>query len=197
MYEIELKAHVKNRRDVIKNLERFAVFSAAIEKDDTYYSKEINGKTIKVRIRKETPFTTEEIPDAPQITGQKSVIFTYKRKEIITKDETSIEVNDEKETFLSEAEPFEAFLTDTGFVPSLKKHKITLGWHYDGAHLELCTVDRLGDFIEIEILSESNEENQVLQAKEKLLKLLSKCGIDESQIEERYYSQMLRELTKN
>ncbi len=194
MYEIELKAHVKDRQQLIKNLERFAVFSAAVEKDDTYYSKEVNGKNIKVRIRKETPFTTEETQNAPQIHQQKSVTFTYKRKEILQKDGTSIEVNDEKETFLTEEEPFEAFLTDIGFVTSLKKHKITLGWYYDGAHLELCTVDRLGDFIEIEILSETNDETQVLQTKQKLLKLLAKCGISEDQIENRYYSQMLGEL---
>ena len=64
-------------------------------------------------------------------------------------------------------------------------------WHYDGAHLELCTVERLGDFMEIEILTESNDEKTVSQTKEKLLKMLSKCGISEDKIENRYYSQML------
>ena len=58
MYEIELKAHVEDRKAVIKNLERFADFCGAIEKDDTYYSNTINGKTVKARIRTETPFTT-------------------------------------------------------------------------------------------------------------------------------------------
>lgn len=191
MYEIELKAHVTDRKNVIKNLERFADFSGAVEKDDTYYSNTIDGKLVKARIRKETPFTTTEIQDAPQTTAQKSVIFTYKKKEVIGQDGTAIEVNDEKELFLSEAEPFEVFLKDTGFKTTLKKHKTVLSWHYDGAHLELCTVERLGDFMEIEILSESNDEKTVTQTKEKLLKMLSKCGISEDKIENRYYSQML------
>lgn len=194
MYEIELKAHVDDRKAAIKNLEKFAVFSEAVEKDDTYYSASLDGKKIKVRIRKETPFTTKEIPGAPQITKQKSVIFTYKRKELIDQDGKPFEVNDEKEIFLSNAEPFEAFLLDVGFQQTLKKHKIVLGWHYNGAHLELCSVDRLGDFIEIEIMSESNEEKHVAEAKEKLLKLLAKCGVSEDKIEKRYYSQMLSDL---
>ena len=175
MYEIELKAHVLDRKSVIQNLEKFAAFSGAVEKDDTYYSNTINGKSIKVRIRK------------------KSVIFTYKRKEILEKDGTSIEVNDEKELFLSDADAIEAFLFDTGFKTTLKKQKTVLSWHYDGANLELCNVARLGDFLEIEILSENNSEKTVSQSREKLLKMLSKCGISEDKIENRYYSQMLGE----
>jgi adenylate cyclase class 2 len=194
MYEIEIKAHVDDRAKVIKNLERFADFAGAVEKDDSYYENNINGKTIKIRIRKESPFTTKEIPDAPQALSHKSVIFTYKRKELLEDAGRSFEVNDEKETFLTEAEPFEAFLEDTGFKSTLTKHKIVLAWHYDNAHLELCTVDKLGDFIEIEILSEHNDEKQVNEAREKLLKLLSKCGVTEDKIEKRYYSQMLSEL---
>lgn len=157
MYEIELKAHVLDRKSVIQNLEKFAAFSGAVEKDDTYYSNKINGKSIKVRIRKETPFSTQEVPNAPQTTSQKSVIFTYKRKEILEKDGTPIEVNDEKELFLSDADAIEAFLFDTGFKTTLKKQKT------------------------------------VSQSREKLLKMLSKCGISEDKIENRYYSQMLGE----
>lgn len=193
MYEIELKAHVLDRKSVIQNLEKFAAFSGAVEKDDTYYSNTINGKSIKVRIRKETPFSTQEVPNAPQTTSQKSVIFTYKRKEILEKNGTSIEVNDEKELFLSDADAIEAFLFDTGFKTTLKKQKTVLSWHYDGANLELCHVARLGDFLEIEILSENNSEKTVSQSRGKLLKMLSKCGISEDKIENRYYSQMLGE----
>ena len=123
MYEIELKAHVLDRKSVIQNLEKFATFSGAVEKDDTYYSNKINGKSIKVRIRKETQFSTQEVPNAPQTTSQKSVIFTYKRKEILEKDGTTIEVNDEKELFLSDADAIEAFLFDTGFKTTLKSKK--------------------------------------------------------------------------
>lgn len=196
MYEIELKAHVENRAQLIKTVERFADFAGAVEKEDTYYSKTVEGKEIRVRIRKEIPFTTQEIENAPAIAAPKSVIFTYKRKEIRTEGNNAFEVNDEKECLLSDALPFEAFLTDTGFNPVLTKHKIVLDWQYDGVLLELCSVDRLGDFIELEIMSESNDDKIVTQTKQKLLKILSKCGISEDKIEERYYSQMLEELSK-
>ena len=64
-----------------------------------------------------------------------------------------------------------------------------LSWHYDGANLELCHVARLGDFLEIEILSENTSEKPVSQSREKLSKMLSKSGIPEDNIENRYYSQ--------
>ncbi len=193
MYEIELKAHVDNRADVIKNLDRFASFCGAVEKFDTYYSKIENGKEIRLRIRKEVPFTPNEIPDTPEISPQKSVIFTYKRKEIRTENGKALEVNDEKECLLSESEPFEAFLQDTGFQAVLTKHKTVLDWQYDGALFELCTVEKLGDFMEIEIMSETNDDRQVEASNTKLLKFLSKCGIDQNRIEKKYYSELLAE----
>lgn len=196
MYEIELKAHVQDRRETIKNLEKFASFYGAVEKYDSYYENTVNGKTIKVRIRKEMPFSTEEVDYSPNIATGKSVVFTYKQKELHSENGIPIEVNNEHETFLSDAEPVESFLADTGFTPSLTKHKIVLSWQFDGALLELCSVDRLGDFIEIEILTETNDTHQVEQAQARLRKLLSKCGVSEYQIEKRYYSQMLEELKK-
>ena len=39
----------------------------------------------------------------------------------------------------------------------------------------------------------NNSEKTVSQSREKLLKMLSKCGIPEDKIENRYYSQMLGE----
>ena len=78
MYEIELKAHVDDRQALIKKLESFAYFSGAVEKDDTYYGKTVEGRQIQVRIRKETPFTPKEL-DLPEVSidSQKTVIFTY------------------------------------------------------------------------------------------------------------------------
>ena len=184
MYEIELKAHVKEVSKVSETLHKIAKFIHSVKKEDSYYTLEKDSKKITARIRKETEFLNGE--------KKESFFLTYKKKEMkLNNSGKLIEVNDEKELFLSESEPFEVFLKDTGFKTTLKKHKTVLSWHYDGAHLELCTVERLGDFMEIEILTESNDEKTVSQTKEKLLKMLSKCGISEDKIENRYYSQML------
>lgn len=196
MYEIELKAHVQDRKKTIKNLEKFASFYAAVEKYDSYYENLINGKTIKVRIRKEIPFSTKELENSPKVSAGKSVIFTYKQKEMHSETGVAIEVNNEHEAYLSDAEPLESFLKDTGFSLSLTKHKTVLSWQFDGILLELCNVERLGDFIEIEVLTETNDSHQVEQAQARLRKLLSKCEIPEDKIEKRYYSQMLEELKK-
>lgn len=196
MYEIELKAHVENRAALIKTLENFAYFSGAVEKEDSYYAKTVDGKEFSVRIRKETPFAPKEISAPTNIDTQKTVIFTYKRKELLIQDGKALEVNDEKECTLNNAEPFEAFLSDTGFELVLTKHKIVLDWQYNDVLLELCKVPPLGDFLEIEIMSESNDDKQIEQTNKKLLSMLAKCGIDESKIEKRYYSQMLMEIKK-
>lgn len=194
MYEIEIKAHVLNRTELIKTLQSFADYAGAVERFDTYYGKEIHGKKVQVRIRKQSSFTPSELPDAPQTEQQNQVIFTYKRKEVRTDGKHSLEVNDEQECLLTDAVPFETFLADTGFEQILTKHKTVIDWHYNGVTLELCTIEKLGDFLELEIMSETNDEKQVQQTNEKLLKILNRCGISEDQIEKRYYSEMLNSL---
>ena len=195
MYEIELKAHVEDRQALIKKLESFAYFSGAVEKDDTYYGKTVEGRQIQVRIRKETPFTPKEL-DLPEVSidSQKTVIFTYKKKELLDKDGKAIEVNDEQECTLDEAAPLESFLKDVGFKTDIVKHKVVLDWQYNDVLFELCKVPPLGDFIEIEIMSNSNDPKQVENTNKKLLAMLAKCGISEDKIEKRYYTQMLQEL---
>ena len=75
----------------------------------------------------------------------------------------------------------------------LEKHKTVLGWSFEQLHLELCTVPPLGDFLEIETFAESNEPEVVLPLRKKLIESLKKCGIMEEKIENKYYSELLRE----
>ncbi|MBO5100191.1 MAG: CYTH domain-containing protein [Treponema sp.] len=193
MYEIELKAIVKNRAEVIKRINKFATYTGAIEKEDNYYSSIHNGKEISVRIRKETPFVSTEVDSKINISCQKTVLFTYKRKKLSEAEGTHLEVNDEKECLLSDSKPFEEFLQDSGFTLTLSKKKKVLSWQYDGALFELCTVPPLGDFLEIEIMSKTNKDDQISVIKEKLISLLKKCNISEDMIEKRYYSELLKQ----
>ena len=59
---------------------------------------------------------------------------------------------------------------------------------------ELCNVPPLGDFLEIEILIKDDSEEKVRSAQEKLFELLDMTGMGRDKIEQRYYSEMLREL---
>ena len=60
---------------------------------------------------------------------------------------------------------------------------------------ELCNVPPLGDFLEIEILTKDDSEENIRYAQDKLFELLDMTGIGRDKIEKRYYSEMLRELS--
>ncbi|MBQ5999834.1 MAG: hypothetical protein IJL70_10260 [Treponema sp.] len=199
MTEIEIKAHVYDKDSLLRNLNEFAVYNQTVERYDTYYhlyteNTQPNGKPyISCRIRKEfkeTPNGTEE-----------TTFLTYKKKETLSPDpKKAVEVNDEKETIITCPEAITTLLSDIGFKEAHKKTKkvtdFTTETEFGTATLEVCNVEKLGDFLEIEILSESNDKKLIESIKNELKKLLKKSGIPESQIEPKYYTQMLRELTE-
>ena len=199
MYEVELKARIKDRKTVISTLESFASYCGAVEKSDTYYENAGTASPVKVRLRKEIPFDSEEIACSSQknkILSPPAVIFTYKKKELKS-NSRQIEINNENECILSDPSPVELFLNDAGFVPVLKKQKRVLSWKYQDALFELCTVMPLGDFLEIEILLDESVKTpaKITETQDKLISLLKKCGLQESDIEKKYYSQLLNEFS--
>lgn len=199
MYEIEMKAHVKSRESVIGKLNSFAEFIDIIEKSDRYFRLEkAGGSHITARIRNETHKSgcPEDFSTA-KVESFKNVL-TYKRKENrLCTDGTTIEVNDENETEISCPECIEKLLGDIGFTEYLKKTKSTAGWNYvteaGTAHIELCTVPPLGDFLEIEVISPDNDTENVGKINKIIESLFLKTGIELSEIEPRYYSEMLKE----
>lgn len=194
MYEVELKAHVYNKEELLKLLKTFATYEGYFFKQDTYYSAIINEKQISIRIRKESQTTKE---NTNQI-----IFLTYKQKELkTTKDNKTIEVNNEKECTLSDEAAITCFLQDSGFTVSLKKEKQTerfyIETNFGKATIEVCTINPIGTFIEIEILSPSQEETIINKIKEELINILNKCKIPQDNIENKYYSQLLKEINKN
>ena len=207
MYEIELKAHVEDRGEVTRALDSFAEYTGMLTKRDTYYrlprivptdaavssSKHTDKKAyaeeqshIGCRIRK----------TVYEKTGETKITFTYKRKELRKDaDGIAVEVNDEKECTLSETDAIESFIKDAGGGISHVKEKIIKEWYAETeagkAHIELCTVPPLGDFLEIEVLAKDDAQTE--SAKRAILSIFKNCGIDESAIESRYYSDMLAE----
>jgi adenylate cyclase class 2 len=131
----------------------------------------------------------------------KPLRVNYKKKEIRS---GQIEVNDEYEFTIGagldkkEAEKeklsFETFLSSAGFSPSMVKHKDTKRWNFEDTLIEVSYVDKLGDFIEIEILSETADTERTIEAHKKLLRTLEKAGVPEENIETRYYSELLEKV---
>lgn len=191
MAEIEIKARVSNRDAVIEVLNNKATFVQAVVRDDEYWANTRSGKP-KIRIRKEL------------CNGKTEFFLTYKKKERHSEENGSIiEVNDEQETSILDPAPLISFLKDSNCSLQLKKHKEVMDWSLPvkdipeapdlTATFELCKIPPLGDFLEIEIISPSAEPDLVKKIHAKLEELLLLAGLNSSDIEPRYYSQLLKE----
>jgi adenylate cyclase class 2 len=181
MFEIELKAHLADRSAAADRLNAFASYAGFTEKSDTYW----------VSAQADAPSGA----DAPVIrvrqTGRGDsdgeTIVTFKKKELMN----GVEVNNETEFTVSKREEFEALLRILGFVPGIRKHKKTSSWRYENALLEVSSVAGLGDFIEIEILSETDDPVTIKDCTRRLHTILEMAGVPESAIEPRHYAEML------
>ena len=150
MYEIESKAHVLQRENVIQKLNSFATYGGKSEKKDIYYRipTEFSPESyVSIRFRTEVFYSQDKT--------EKITYFTYKKKSIQKdKNSSAIEVNEEHECTISDFSAIETFLKDIGGKISLIKEKITEHWTYilnnEEMHIELCNVPPLGDFLEIE-----------------------------------------------
>jgi adenylate cyclase class 2 len=179
-FEVELKAHVADEERVRQALAPFCSSCVREDKSDVYYS--LPGGPALFRIRYESY-------------GDKRpyVLFTHKKQ---TK-EGNVEVNEEHE-FTASSDQFPAcqsFALSLGYVEYIRKEKH--GWSMmialegeETAHAELVEVPPLGWFLEMECVLSSKEH--IPSAKATLHKLLSLSGIEESQVEGRYYMEMLR-----
>ena len=197
MYEIELKAWVDDVPATENKINEFAKYIGLTEKHDTYWRKK--NSEVRIRIRQETG---------------KPIIATWKEKNL---KDGSVEINTEREFVIGSTEftndtipndknaeslknaldTFESFLKTSDFEISLQKYKSTKTWHYQTEEFNLITieisyVETLGHFIEIEILSEKNDDETVAKAQNCLHKTLQKCGISKDKIETRYYWQLLK-----
>ena len=195
MYEVELKAWLENKSQVKDKLKTFATFDGFFEKQDTYYH--LKSKKLTCRIRE------EHITDS-QNQSKSQILVNYKKKEIRhSENNESYEVNLEKEFLISSKNDFQTLLFDSGFQISLQKHKSVESFYTTvinsqnqeiECHIELCDVEKLGNFIEIEILTDDNSEKNTLELKEMLVSILEKVDIPTSKIEKRYYKEMLKDI---
>ncbi len=192
MFEIEIKAWAKNRERIIERLNSFAEYICSIEKEDIYYRFPSKGRKrgISFRIRKEKINKNGDVSEVN--------LFTYKKKEKrYSADGSCIEVNSENEFSFDNPEALLTMTSDLGAEIYLKKKKIVDCWHletdYGTANIELCTVPPLGDFLEIEIVTEDGNSETVQNIKEIEENIFSECEIPLSDIETRYYSELFRE----
>lgn len=199
-YEIEYKAHVYNRDHVIEVLNKIAVYGGHTEKRDTYYSFKNANPVSDSSVNDSEPLTARLRNEKLDFNGKKSETnyFTYKKK--TTRDNcdgSKIEVNEENEFTFSDIQPLHTLFMDLGAFISIKKEKSVEQWmiNLDGedAHIELCNVPPLGDFLEIEIIKNSSDQDTVEACKKVIQKIYDMCNIPVKDIENKSYKELLIE----
>jgi adenylate cyclase class 2 len=187
--EIEIKAWVQNFDGLQKKLDALGEYRGSFKKSDAYWYPKAPVPAActlpptGLRVRKEED-------TAPAGAVSRAVYVTYKVKKI----QGGMEINDEKEFTVSEADVFEDLLACLGLEKRNCKRKKGLSYQIDGITAELLELPGLGSFIELEILSADDKNETVAAARSRLYKLLAELGIPETAIESRYYTEMLRSL---
>ncbi len=186
-YEVELKAHVHDQAKMKCRLDALNGVSAPLceIKEDVYYCTP--GEDALFRLRRESIG-----PSFSALSGQ--LVFTRKYKTL--KD--GIEVNQELE-FSADDSQFEnahAFCLSLGYEVHIRKTKRGYAYSYQVSddlpllHLELVEVPPLGWFLEMEFILE--EEKKVPIARTFLMEMLHRLGLDQADIESRYYTHLLK-----
>jgi predicted adenylyl cyclase CyaB len=177
MLEIEIKARVADPTEVRRNLERFMEYGGEVDKRDSYWSIPVPvapgaAGSFRFRIRREP--------------GQ--TIVTFKEKSVIN----NLEVNREVEFGIVDESSFELFIKKMNAVPLYTKRKKGTLWKgSNGLIAELVDVEKLGNFLEVEILQQENEELDTRKLRKLLLSVVERGGLKESDLDERPYSQLL------
>ena len=185
--EVELKARVDNPEEIKNKILKFGPQSYTFEKEDVYWAFP-NDTSARLRVRRERKINTRG-------KIKTTTLVTCKIKQI----HEGIEINDEKELSVSSGEVFEEILTYLGMEPGIRKKKTGTAWKcrlkngFPAILAELSDVQHLGYFIELEILTDSRDEQTLAKNRKLLLDLLEKLDIPQNKLESRPYSELLME----
>lgn len=177
MLEIEVKARVKDPQLLRRNLEQFMEFGGEVDKRDSYWSIPVPiapgaSGSFRFRIRQESGKT----------------IITFKEKSVLNR----LEVNKEVEFAVLDQASFELFVKKMNATLLYTKRKTGTLWKGpESVIAELVDVEKLGTFLEVEILRDESENLNTKVVKKLLLSIVERGGLCESDLEERPYSQLL------
>lgn len=180
-YETEMKVWVDDWAAVEAALRERGAFRGAFVKEDRYFRSTDpvlappDGPTFRIRVQDETA----------------TVTFKEKNRE------HGVEFNVEREFVIDDVNAFVHLVGVLGYVDDISKRKSGLGFDFDDLHVELVRVDGLGEFIEVESVSGDGDRDGRDAAAERIRSLLASLPVDMSRVEDRPYTQMLRERSVN
>lgn len=178
--EVEIKAHVAEPAAVAARLVELGwARSRSFEKHDRYFAPITGDRGADFRLR---------------IDGDHASV-TFKRKRLVSGGE----INEEREFTISDSAAFLAFTERIGCSLEFEKHKRGRTFtqpEVPGLLVELVEVQRLGSFIELEVMLAHADEARAAAWHERMRALLGELGIEEARIEPKPYSRLLRELAR-
>ncbi len=174
MLEIEMKAWVDYPDQMHARLEQAGVLQGEYHKKDIYFKVPAGAD---VRIRREEG---------------KPAVLTRKMKKM----HNGVEINQEIECSISDSDMVESLLKDLGAREKIRKEKIGRAYSVGELLVELSEVVGLGFFIEIEWVGKAGEPGQVEAVEAMVRKTADFLGIQETDIEPRPYTKMLRTAAK-
>lgn len=175
--EIELKARVDDHHLLMDRINAIEGISQPVaeHKADIYFSRPGEKKHFRVRLQ----------ADSVTITSK-----TKEKRHDGTEDNHEIEFDTDVRNYPRVL----AFFHSLGFEEYIRKEKAGWRWSLGRMTIELVQVEPLGWFLETEIVLGDDASNEdVAQAKSELFNLLELLGIGLNTLEERYYTDMLRE----
>jgi adenylate cyclase class 2 len=182
MIEVELKAHLAGPEAAEARVASFAAFAGSFEKFDAYWHGpdwRLSRGTKGFRVRTEDATT----------------VVTFKTKRC----EGGVEINREREFTASDPAALDEFFLRLGCEPFYTKRKRGKRFELSAPGsarpitIEILELEGLGWFIEIEALLETEAPEAVALAQGEIRGILARAGVDEAQIESRYYSELLME----
>jgi predicted adenylyl cyclase CyaB len=182
--EVELKARIRDRAAAIDRISSFARPVGPVDKRDEYWRMPLRaggGAADVFRLREESG----------------STVVTLKEK----RRDGGVETNRELEFGISDRPAFAELMRRAGCEPYYVKSKrgesfaapVDSALPCETATIEVFEVSGLGDFVEIEILVPEGDGEAADRAARELRILLSRAGVPESDIEPRFYSELLAE----
>lgn len=178
MQEIEIKFKIDNREELTKKL------------------LDLGCNFDKERIQKDTIF----VHDLNHVESKEGSIFVRIReqneKKILTlkKQSKVVMQNKEIEFEVSDTEKARDFLETLGMTEWVTVEKSRIETSYKKYNFCIDHVKRLGDFVEIEILSE--EENKTEEFEKEILSLAESLNIDTNNRVNNFYDNMIHDLNE-
>ncbi len=170
-FEVELKAWLVNRAEIEMQVAQLGTFKKETLKEDVYFRfKDDLAAVNHYRLRQEE--------------GQNTV--TFKHRNIMD----GIEINDETEFGVDDAQAFFKFAARFGFEPFVVKRKKSRVYQVGRANVEFNEVEHLGHFIEIEIICYA--ESELLLTRTEIARLFNQVGVAADALEPRPYTYLIQ-----